>query len=422
MALNTACAIRLPKRLYNLLKRFVRKRNSPHWLVQRSRIILRLSRGYRVCDVIRALHIDRKTVTRWRNRWQQGIEHILQGLSEASSPSLEQRVSTLLRDAPRTGTPAHFSAQQFTQIIAVACEAPQASGYPISHWSAREIAIEASKRGIVESISERSVNRLLAEMDLKPHRSRYWLNANPNCPETFKQEVMAVCEVYELAPELAAQGIHLASVDEKPGIQSLERCSPTQLALPGHLERREHSYIRHGTCTLIASLDVLNGSSIQASLGPTRTESDFAQHIEAMIQRDPKAGWIIICDQLNTHKSESLVRLVARHCGIKDELGIKGKSGILKSMDSRAAFFTDSSHHIRLLYTPKHTSWLNQIEGWFSILTRKLIQRGNFTSCDDLQAQIRAFIDYFNETLAKPFKWKFKPCRWLYSTPLEKAA
>ena len=185
MALNTACAIRLPKRLYNLLKRFVRKRNSPHWLVQRSRIILRLSRGYRVCDVIRALHIDRKTVTRWRNRWQQGIEHILQGLSEASSPSLEQRVSTLLRDAPRTGTPAHFSAQQFTQIIAVACEAPQASGYPISHWSAREIAIEASKRGIVESISERSVNRLLAEMDLKPHRSRYWLNANPNCPETF---------------------------------------------------------------------------------------------------------------------------------------------------------------------------------------------------------------------------------------------
>ncbi|MEM9219068.1 MAG: IS630 family transposase [Cyanobacteria bacterium P01_F01_bin.150] len=422
MALTIADSIHLPKRLYNLLKRFVRKRNSPHWLVQRSRIILGLSRGLRVGKIARELQIDRKSVTRWRARWLQGIKSILQGLSTASPPSLEQRVITLLSDAPRSGTPATFSAQQLTQIIALACEAPQASGYPISHWSAREIAIEASKRGIVESISERSVNRLLADMELKPHRSRYWLNANPDCSETFKQEVMEVCEVYESAPELAAQGIRLASVDEKPGIQALERSNPTQLAQPGHLEQREYEYIRHGTCTLIASLDVCNGSIMQASLGPTRTESDFANHIEVMLQRDPNAKWIIICVQLNTHKSESLVRLVARHCAINDDLGDKGKSGILKSMNSRAALLSDPSHRIRLLYTPKHTSWLNQIEGWFSILSRKLIKRGNFTSSEDLQTQINAFIDYFNETLAKPFKWKFKPCRWPYSTPLEKAA
>lgn len=422
MALIGSRTIRLPQRLYKLLKRFVRKRNSPHWLVLRSRIILGLSRGFRVSEMVRDLHINRKTVTRWRDRWQRGVESLTQGMSEASPQSLEKRVKTILSDAPRSGAPPHFSAQQLTQIIAVACEDPQASGYPISHWSAQEIASEVGKRGIVESISARSVNRLLAEMDLKPHRTRYWLHATPDCPETFKQQVMDVCDVYASAPALAELGIRVASVDEKTGIQALERCAPTQSARPGQLERREYEYIRHGTCCLIASLEVTQGHIIQASLGPTRTEADFAQHIEAMIQQDPSAGWIIICDQLNTHQSEALVRLVARHCGIKDELGIKGKSGILKSMASRAAFLSEPTHRIRFLYTPKHTSWLNQIEMWFGILMGKLIQRGNFTSVEHLQAQINEFIDYFNQTLAKPFQWKFKPCRWGYSTPLEKAA
>jgi len=127
-------------------------------------------------------------------------------------------------------------------------------------------------------------------------------------------------------------------------------------------------------------------------------------------------------DQLNTHKSETLVRLVARHCNLTVELGDKGKSGILTSMESRAAFLTDPSHRIRFVYTPKHTSWLNQIEMWFSILVRKLLKRGSFNSVDDLTVQMRAFIDYFNQTLAKPFQWKFKPCRWTYNIPLEQAA
>lgn len=152
------------------------------------------------------------------------------------------------------------------------------------------------------------------------------------------------------------------------------------------------------------------------TIGLTRNEKDFACHIERVIQEAPKHSWIFVSDQLNTHKSEALVRLVARHCNLPDKLGEKGKSGILKSMASRTEFLTNPNHRIRFVYTPKHASWLNQIEMWFSILMRRLLKRGNFKSVEDLTQQIYNFIDYFNQTMAKPFKWKYKPCRWTYQT------
>ena len=108
------------------------------------------------------------------------------------------------------------------------------------------------------------------------------------------------------------------------------------------------------------------------------------------------------------HKSEALVRLVAEACGIQEELGEKEKRGRVQSMPTRAAFLSDVSHRIRFMYTPKHTSWLNQIELWFSILVRRLLKRGNFTSVEDLRERILAFIAYFNKTMAKPFKWTYK--------------
>jgi transposase len=420
--LTFAQGISLPNKVYKILKRLSRKRRSPQWLVERARIILLAGRGHGPSEIARQLGIDRKTARRWCQRWQRGMEGLTNGLEGASSKSLEMRIRSLLEDSPRSGTPAQFSPEQLAHIIAVACEDPQECGRPISHWSAAEIADEVVKRAIVAQISERTVNRWLAEMDLKPHRIRYWLNSTPACPEIFQQEVMQICQLHEQAPTLLAQGIHIVSTDEKTGIQALERLSPTQLARPGSLERREFEYQRHGTCCLIASLEVALAQVIAPTIGLTPTESDFAQHIEAVIATDPQAGWTFILDQLNTHKSETLVRLVARHCNLTLELGEKGKSGILASMESRATFLTDPSHRIRFVYTPKHTSWLNQIEMWFSILVRKLLKRGSFTSVDDLSAQMRAFIDYFNRTLAKPFQWKFKPCRWTYNTPLEKAA
>lgn len=216
-----------------------------------------------------------------------------------------------------------------------------------------------------------------------------------------------MCKHYATAQELYQQGSHLVSTDEKTGIQALERTHPTRPMIPGKVELREFEYIRHGTQTLIANFEVATGQLVTPSIGPTRTEADFVAHIGQTIATDPDAQWIFVVDQLNTHKSESLVRLVADLCVLDEDLGVKGKSGILQSMETRAAFLQDQTHRIRFVYTPKHTSWLNQIEIWFSILVRRLLKRASFTSTEELRERILAFIDYFNQTMAKPFKWTY---------------
>jgi len=201
-------------------------------------------------------------------------------------------------------------------------------------------------------------------------------------------------------------GVRVVSCDELTAIQALERAAPTQPMQPGQVERREFEYIRHGTLSLIANFEVATGQVVAPSIGPRRTEADFASHITDTIDTDPQASWVFITDQLNIHQSETLVQLVAERCGITDELGEKGEKGILQSMASRAAFLSDPTHRIQFVYVPKHTSWLNQIEIWLSILVRRVIKRGNFTSVDDLRTKLLAFIDYFNRT-AKPFRWTY---------------
>ena len=168
-------------------------------------------------------------------------------------------------------------------------------------------------------------------------------------------QIRTVCEAYRATPALAAQGTHVLSTDEMTGIQALERV-----------------------------------------------------HIQATIQTDPEASWIFITDQLNTHQSETLVCLVAQLCGIQEELGVKGKSGHLASMKTRAAFLSDPTHRIRLIYTPRHSSWLNQIEIWFSILVRRLLARASWVSVAQLRQGIQAFIAYYNRTSHGPFHWTYK--------------
>ena len=178
------------------------------------------------------------------------------------------------------------------------------------------------------------------------------------------------------------------STDEKTGIQANERAHPTRPMKPGLVERVEFEYIRHGTQTLIANFEVATGQVLAPSVGPTRPAEDVVSHVEGTMGCDPAAEWIVVVDRLNTPQSESLVRFVANQCGIHAELGVKGKSGILESMPTRAAFLQDPTPRIRFVYTPKHSSWLNQVEIWFSILVRRLLKWASFTSVTERRQRL----------------------------------
>lgn len=404
-----AAKIRVSERQEGILRQIACSTTAALRLVQRVNIILLAFGGTLNVDIACEVGLTRKHVGAWRRRWQESFDALVSIECRETQAGLQRAIEDVLSDAPRSGSPGKFTAEQVTQILAVACEPPEKSGRPINRWTARELAAEVIHRQIVPEISDSQVGRYLHQAELQPHRSKYWLNTKEKDPQLFEQQVQIVCQTYLDAPRLYSQeNTHTVSVDEMPGLQALERIAKSIPMQPGQPERIEYEYERHGTLCLIGNWDVVEGQMIAPTIRVTRTEEDFAWHIHHTVQTDANAGWAFVVDNLNIHCSEMLVRYVARLEGIDESsLGKKGRSGILQSLATRQVFLSDVNHRVRFVYLPKHTSWLNQIEVVFGIIGRRVMRRGSFPSVEALKDRLLNFIDYFNRTFARPFRWTY---------------
>lgn len=325
---GSANKLRITERQQDVLKEIANSTTSALRLIQRANIVLLAFAGEDNQDIAKEVGLNRGAVAKFRRRWAQSWKKLILIECGQTRAALRRAIEAVLSDAPRSGSPGKFTPEQITQILALACEPPEKSGRPITHWTARELADEAKKRGLVESISPSQVGRYLREAELQPHRSKYWLNAKEKDPQQFQKKVETVCDTYLEAPRLhAEENTHTVCIDEMTGIQALKRVAPTKPMQSSRIEAREFEYERHGTLTLIGNFHVVTGQLVAPTLGPTRTEADFTQHVAQTVATDPSASWVFVVDNLNIHASKSLVESVAKACGIEQDLGKKRQTG-----------------------------------------------------------------------------------------------
>ena len=334
---GSAAKLVITERQQTVLRQMAAASTSPVRLAQRAEVILRAFAGEANQAIAAAIDLDPTAVGLWRRRWVKAWPKLIQIECTETQAAFRRAIEDVLSDAPRSGKPGTFTPEQITQILALACEPPEQSGRPITHWTYKELADEAKKRGLVASISASQVGRYLREAELQPHKSRYWLNTKEKDPQQFQEKVEAVCDCYLEAPRLYRQeNTHTVCTDEMTGIQALERVAATLPLRAGQVECREFEYQRHGTTTLIGNFHVVTGQLLAPTLGPTRTEPDFVRHVAQTVATDPQASWVFVVDNLNIHASEGLVRWVAATCGIEQDLGKKRQT-------RRAAFAGEPS-------------------------------------------------------------------------------
>lgn len=399
--------VNLSTRVREHLEQIAREQKAELRLVTRARIVLYAASGHSNAWIQQKMTISRDTCSKWRRRFVRAAGRLHRTETEAPE-KLAEEVREVLSDARRSGRPRIFTGEQIACIMKRACQKPSGCGYARNRWTCSLLAEDAVKTGIVQTISPRTIARYLNEAAIRPWNTRYWLHSpdKDENPDSFRERISEICDVYLQARTLRGKGVHVVCADEKTGIQALEHRYLQKPAAPGLPALTEFEYIRHGTLALIAGIEVSDGKILPARIGKTRKEADFVAAIRKMTATDPNAEWIFIVDGLNTHKSESLVRFVAEECSIECNLGKKGTTGILRNMASREAFLHDETHRIRFIYTPRHCSWINQVEIWFGTLSRRFLRNRSSVSVNSLDAGIRKFIRQYNLT-AEPYKWTY---------------
>jgi len=292
-----------------------------------------------------------------------------------------------------------FPPSQRLDVISLASSTTVPRDCPATRWALDDLAATLINQAAhARAMSRSTIWRTLDEADLKPHRSVYWLNSHD--PD-FDAKAQAICQLYLKAPRMYEQGRLLICCDEKTGMQALGRPHPTQPAQPGRPAKREQDYIRYGTRALITSFVVATGEVI-GDLGPTRTSIDFAAHLSHVAGRFPElpgCDWIV--DNLNTHWSLEACRVIA---GLSDVPFVEAQ---LRTGRQRRAFLTDPTHKHVFHFTPKHGSWLNQVELWFSVMARRFLKHGDFDSMADFEARLRGFLEDYNRCHAHPYQWTY---------------
>ncbi len=376
------------------LHALIRAHSTPQSLALRARIVLRAADGETPTNltISRDLGCDNRTAGKWRRRY------LALGLVG-------------LQDAMRPGRPRTIGSPTRVQVISMASALPQDQDRPVTRWTLDEIVATLLDALHTDAISRSSIWRILQDVDLKPHKSEYWLNSHD---EQFDAKAQMICQLYATALEAYQQGRLVICCDEKTGMQVLERKAPTKPAQPGRRERREHEYIRHGTRVLINSLAVAAGQ-IAWTIGTTRKATDFVAHLKqayAKLPRMKRYDWVM--DNLNTHWSLDVCRLVARWCKVPFE------PQQLKKGPQRRAFLSDPSHRHVFHFTPKHGSWLNQAELFFGVLHRRFLARGSFTSAKDFERRLERFLKDYNARHAHPYRWTYTGEPLVRDTPFSR--
>ena len=321
-----AAKVWITQRQQPILVELSKSRTESQSVVQRATIVLRAFEGQRNEQIAVEIGLGPGQVGVWRRRWQAAWEE-LTALECREPRRLREAIQEVFRDAPRSGSPGTFTAEQVTLILALACEPPEKSGRPITHWTRKELHAEVRQRGIAQ-ISESQVGRYLKQAALQPQRRKMWLNTKEKDPAVFAEQVNAVCQTYREAPRRAAtDGTRTVCVDEMTGLQALERVAPDKRPQPDSVAKHEYEYQRHGTTTLIGNWDVVAGQMIACTLSPTRTEPDFVLHVAQTVATDPDVPWVFVADCLNVHQSAGLVEWVAKTCELDQPLGKKRETG-----------------------------------------------------------------------------------------------